>query len=126
MTLLITQIDSVTHQMLSLGHLACTIRPQNTIVNPPNTIISMSKTSSNQFAYTRKIINLENIIITIWSYHELGETANNTVVLNPYNWSYVAAIILHFLWLLYTIIFLSFLPIKAQPISSVINDSIMY
>ena len=72
-----------------------------------------------------QIINMENIIITNWSCYELGKTANNSVLFSPYNWSNVAAIILHFLWMLYTIILLSFLPIKAQPISLGINGSIM-
>jgi len=68
---------------------------------------------------------MENIVITNWSHHELCKAANNIVLFNPHNWSYVATIILHFLWMLYTIIFLSFLLIKEQPISLGINDSIM-
>ena len=89
-------------------------------------LLAMSKISPNQLVHTRIDRQLKNIIITNWSCHKLGKTANNIVLFNPQNCFYVAAIIiLHFFWMLNTISFLLFLPIKVQQISLEINGSIM-
>ena len=46
-------------------------------------LLAMSKISPNKLAHTRIDRQLKNIIITNWSCHKLGKTANNIVLFNP-------------------------------------------